>query len=110
MHRVELVSVRRNQGKVCEYLVELTPRLRTQLWSYVSLHVRYDVTGAIRYTRVLMPFSDVLGAEKALRFVQSLLHNNTAKCLSTIIFITLKVVCENILMSLLCGLAAAVIS
>ena len=32
-----------------------------------------------------------------------------AKCLSPIIFITLEVVCENILMILLCGLAAAVI-
>ena len=32
-----------------------------------------------------------------------------AKCLSPIIFITLKVVCENILMILLCGLPAAVI-
>ena len=33
-----------------------------------------------------------------------------AKCLSQILYITLKVVCENILMILLCGLAAAVMS
>ena len=33
-----------------------------------------------------------------------------AKCLSPMIYVTLKVVCENILMILLCGLAAAVIS
>ena len=33
-----------------------------------------------------------------------------AKCLSPMIYITLKVVCENILMILLCGLAAAVMS
>ena len=33
-----------------------------------------------------------------------------AKCLSPMIYITLKVVCENILIILLCGLAAAVIS
>ena len=33
-----------------------------------------------------------------------------AKCLSPMIYITFKVVCENILMILLCGLAAAVMS
>ena len=57
--------------------------------------------------KILLKLVDI--REAAKHSVQTVLAA-PAKCLSPMIYITLKVVCENILMILLCGLAAAVMS
>ena len=71
--------------------------------SFYCAHLWYKFTKHVM-SKVRVAYNNVSGFYLDIEEVTV-----PAKCLSPIIFITLKVACENILMILLCGLAAAVI-